>query len=133
MFLAGLPEAQPQLADDALEEEFRHLASFRRVVNEALEAKRNAKEIGKATEADVVLRIPREPGVLREVAEKYEALLPDIFLCATVRVEPGAVLAAEVKRSPHPSCERCWRALAEVSGSPALCRRCKRAVAGEPQ
>src|SRR5437868_8000961 len=133
VFLAGLPDAEPQLADDALEEEFRHLASFRRVVNEALEAKRTAKEIGKATEADVTLRVPREPAVLREIAEKYETSLADLFLSATVRVEPGEALAAEVKRSPHPSCERCWRALAEVSGSPALCRRCKRAVGGEPQ
>jgi isoleucyl-tRNA synthetase len=133
VFLAGLPEAEPQLADDALEEEFRHLASFRRVVNEALEVKRTAKEIGKATEADVTLRVPREPAVLREVAEKYEASLADLFLTATVRVEPGETLSAEVKRSPCPSCERCWRALAEVSGSPALCRRCRRAVDGAAQ
>jgi hypothetical protein len=121
------------VADDALEEEFRHLAAFRRVVNEALEAKRVAKEIGKATEADVVLRVPRQPPVLREVAQKYEAQLADLFLCATVRIEPGETLSAEVRRSPHAGCERCWRALAEVSGSPALCLRCKRAVAGEAQ
>ena len=133
VFLAGLPEPEPQLIDDALEEEFRHLAAFRRVVNEALEAKRVAKEIGKATEADVVLRVPRDPGVLREVAQKYEAQLADLFLSATARIEAGPSLAAEVKRSPHPSCERCWRALAEVTGSPALCHRCRRAVAGEPQ
>jgi isoleucyl-tRNA synthetase len=133
VFLAGFPDPEPQLADDALEEEFRHLTAFRRVVNEALEAKRVAKEIGKATEADVVLRVPREPPVLREVAQKFEAQLPDLFLCATVRIEPGDALSAEVKRSPHSSCERCWRALAEVSGSPALCRRCRRAVAGEAQ
>jgi isoleucyl-tRNA synthetase len=133
VFLAGLPEPEPQLADDALEEEFRLLGAFRRVVNEALEAKRVAKEIGKATEADVLLRVPREPAVLREVAEKYEATLAELFLCATVRVEPGEALGAEVTRSRHASCERCWRALAEVSGSPALCRRCKRVIAGEPQ
>ena len=80
-----------------------------------------------------MLRVPREPPVLREVAEKYEAQLADLFLCATVRIEGGETLSAEVKRSPHAACERCWRALAEVSGSPALCRRCKRAVAGESQ
>ncbi len=133
VFLAGLPEPEPALADDALEEEFRVLSSFRRVVNESLEAKRVAKEIGKATEADVVLRLPADPAVLREVAEKYEAQLADLFLCATVRVEAGDALSAAVARSPHRSCERCWRALEEVSGQPALCRRCRRAVAGEPQ
>jgi isoleucyl-tRNA synthetase len=134
VFLAGLPEAEAQLLDDGLEEEFRHLASFRRVVNEALEAKRVAKEIGKATEADVVLRIPKEPQVLREVAEKYEDQLADLFLCATVQIVPSSgALEASVKRSPHPSCERCWRALADVSGKPALCRRCARVLAGEAQ
>jgi isoleucyl-tRNA synthetase len=132
VFLAGMPDPQPALVDDALEEEFRHLISFRQVVNEALEAKRTAKALGKATEADVVLQIPAEPPILREVAEKYEAQLPDFFLCATVRVQPGETLRAEVAKSPHPGCERCWRALAEVSGTPALCRRCARAVRGEP-
>ena len=77
--------------------------------------------------------MPREPAVLRETAAKYEAQLADLFLTATVRIEAGDVLAYEVTRSRHPSCERCWRALAEVSGSPALCRRCRRAVDGAPQ
>ena len=133
VFLAGMPGPQPALVDDALEEEFRHLVSFRQTVNEALEAKRTAKALGKATEADVVLHVPPEPPILREVAEKYEAELADLFLCATVRVQPGETLRAEVMKSPHPGCERCWRALEEVSGTPALCRRCARAVRGEPE
>jgi len=97
-----------------------------------LEAKRTAKALGKATEADVVIHVPAEPPILREVAEKYEVQLPDFFLCATVRVEPGETLRAEVAKSQYPGCERCWRALEEVSGTPALCRRCTRAVRGEP-
>jgi isoleucyl-tRNA synthetase len=131
VFLAGFPAPDARLLDDSLEEEFAHLASFRRVVNEALEAKRMAKEIGKAAEADVVLRIPREPPILREVAERYEAQLADMFLVATVQVDAADALCAQVARSPHPSCERCWRALEEVSGTPRLCRRCARAVKGE--
>jgi len=127
-----MPEPQPGLVDDALEEEFRHLVTFRQTVNEALEAKRTAKALGKATEADVVLHIPAEPPIIREVAQKYEAQLADFFLCATVRVEAGETLRAEVAKSSHPGCERCWRALEEVSGAPALCRRCTRAVRGEP-
>ena len=97
------------LLAESLEEEFAVIKSLREVVNLALEQKRVAKEIGKATEADVLLRVPREPAVLREIAEKYEASLAELFLCATVRIEPGDALAADVKRSPHPSCERCWR------------------------
>lgn len=125
VFLAGLPLAEPGLVSDSLEEEFAHLAALRSVVNTALEARRVAKEIGKAGEAEVILRVP--PGMAREVAERYERQLADLFLCASVRIEPGEQAAAEVRRSPHPSCERCWRALPDVEDG--LCARCRRAVA----
>src|SRR5205807_596552 len=70
VFLAGLPEPEPGLVSDSLEEEFAHLIALRSLVNSALEEKRVAKELGRATEADVVLRVP--PGLAREVAERYE-------------------------------------------------------------
>ena len=124
VFLAGFPEAEGALVSDSLEEEFRHLQALREVVNLALEQKRVAKELGKATEADVTLRVP--PGMAREVAERYEKELADLFLCASVTLQPGESAAAEVRKSPHPSCERCWRALPDVSGG--LCARCRRAV-----
>jgi isoleucyl-tRNA synthetase len=124
VFLAGLPEPEPGLVSDSLEEEFAHLIALRSLVNAALEEKRAAKELGRATEADVVLRVP--PGLAREVAERYEKQLADLFLCASVRLEPGAEAAAQVRKSPHPPCERCWRALPDVEGG--LCARCRRAV-----
>jgi isoleucyl-tRNA synthetase len=108
-----------------LEEEFRHLQSLREVVNGALEQKRAAKEIGKATEADVTLTVP--PGMAREVAERYEKELADLFLVASVTLRPGEGAAAEVRKSPHKPCERCWRALPDV-GEKGLCARCQRAV-----
>ena len=103
-----------------------HLQSLRQVVNLALEQKRVAKEIGKATEADVVLRVP--PGMAREVAERYESDLADLFLCASVTLQPGKEAAAEVRKSPHRPCDRCWRALPEVPAGGGLCARCKKAV-----
>ena len=130
VFLAGLPEADGSLVDEALEEEFRALAGFRVVVNAALEQKRVAKELGKASEADVVLRLGPEvtPAVL-EIIQKYEKQLADLFLCASVRVEQGAALVAVVQKSANTPCERCWRALPEVAASPVkLCARCAKAV-----
>jgi len=124
VFLAGFPQAEPSLISDSLEEEFEVLQSLRQVVNLALEQKRVAKEIGKATEADVTLRVP--PGLAREVAERYESQLADLFLCASVTLEPGEIASADVRKSPHPPCERCWRALPDVSGG--LCARCRKAV-----
>jgi isoleucyl-tRNA synthetase len=145
VFLAGLPEARPELLDDSLEEEFRHLVAFREAVNLRLEEKRVAKELGKATEAEVTLLLARDAaaGIEGEVAEKYEASLADLFLCAKVAVETARDLRgpdgaprmvdARVHKSAEKSCERCWRALAEVGKDPAhptLCARCIRAVAG---
>jgi isoleucyl-tRNA synthetase len=125
VFLAGFPAPDPGLASDSLEEEFRHLQSLREVVNLALEQRRAAKEIGKATEADVVLTIP--PGMAREVAERYEKDLADLFLVASVQIRAGKEASAEVRKSPHRACERCWRALPDV-GANGLCARCQRAV-----
>jgi isoleucyl-tRNA synthetase len=125
VFLAGFPPPEPGLVSDSLEEEFRHLLALREVVNSALEQKRAAKELGKATEADVTLTVP--PGMAREVAERYERDLADLFLCASVKLRPGERASAEVRKSPHRSCERCWRALPDV-GENGLCARCQRAV-----
>jgi isoleucyl-tRNA synthetase len=145
VFLAGLPAPQPQLADDSLEEEFRYLALFREAVNARLEEKRAAKELGKATEAEVTLLLARDAaaGLEGEVAEKYEAQLADLFLCAKVEVETARDLRspdgaprmvdARVRKSGEKSCERCWRALHDVGEDPrhpTLCRRCARAVSG---
>jgi len=95
------------------------------VVNLALEQKRAAKEIGKATEAEVTLTVPS--GMAREVAERYEKQLGDLFLCASVSLRAGDTAAAEVRKSPHRPCDRCWRALPDV-GDEGLCARCRRAV-----
>src|SRR5439155_20341811 len=73
VFLAGFPQPEPALTSDSLEEEFGVLKGLREVVNLALEQKRVAKELGKATEADVTLRVP--PGLAREVAQRYEKQL----------------------------------------------------------
>src|SRR5205823_3389689 len=96
VFLAGLPAAEPALVSDSLEEEFAHLVALRDIVNGALEQKRVAKELGKATEADVILTVPK--GMAREVAERYEKQLADLFLCASVGIAPGEVAAAEVRK-----------------------------------
>jgi len=128
VFLAGFPEAHPEFVDEDLEAEFALLASLRQTVNLALEQKRVAKEIGKASEADVILKIPE--GVVREVAQRYQASLADLFLCASVTlIEAGAEATATVSKSPHIACLRCWRALPEVAASSRkICARCERAV-----
>ncbi len=144
VFLAGMPVAAPAELDESIEEELRILRLFRERVNGRLEEKRAAKELGKATEAEVVLALSHEAEAGPEglVARKYQAQLADLFLCAHVQLqtlpeagrEMGQGFDAWVKRSEHPPCARCYRALADVTtqaalpGEPGLCARCVRAV-----
>jgi isoleucyl-tRNA synthetase len=146
VFLAGMPASQLPEIDESLEEEFRILRLLRERVNGRLEEKRTTKELGKATEAEVILALSHEAaaGPEGEVARKYSAQLADLFLCAYVQLETipesgreqGVSFDAMVKRSEHPSCARCYRALADVTtqgqieGAPGLCARCVRAVQG---
>jgi isoleucyl-tRNA synthetase len=141
VFLAGLPKPAPHRRDAALEAEFSHLLVFREVINGRLEELRAKKALGKATEADVTLVLSAETlaGEAGVVARKYADSLGDLFLCAsaTVRVAApgelpeGKALDALIVKSPHASCERCYRALPEVGqdqAHPTLCARCVRAV-----
>jgi isoleucyl-tRNA synthetase len=143
VFLAGFPKPQTALVDLQLEKEFETLKKLRDVVNGALEQKRAAKELGKATEADVVVTLSHElaAGFEGQVAKKHLAsgTLADLLLCGTVTLAEGGAgptgIAAVVNKSPHAPCERCFRALAEVkkreqlAGGYTLCNRCLQAVA----
>jgi isoleucyl-tRNA synthetase len=151
VLLAGFPAEQPALLDESLEEEMRVLRLLRETVNARLEEKRAAKLLGKASEAEVELAISPDAwaGVEGEVARKYGAQLADLFLCAKVTVdsrplqpEPdGAQPLCEVSvvKSGHRPCDRCWRAVVDVSVRPnatlaaeaAVCDRCARALAGD--
>jgi isoleucyl-tRNA synthetase len=128
VFLAGLPLPEPALISDSLEEDFALLLRIREKVNLALEHARMAKQIGKATEAEVIIALP-ESATEFGTAHRYEKDLADLFLCGTVTLMPGKAGTVEpiVRKSPYPSCERCWRALPDVEGG--LCARCRRAVA----
>ncbi|HUJ26875.1 MAG TPA: isoleucine--tRNA ligase [Myxococcales bacterium] len=127
VLLAGFPEPEPALLSDSLEEEFAHLLNVRSKVNLALERARTQKEIGKSSEADVLIAIPA--GMDFETLRRYEADLPDLFICGTVTLVPGKGDSVEplVRKSPFSSCERCWRALPDVQEK-GLCNRCQRAL-----
>ncbi len=135
VFLAGLPRDEQKLDQDLLDQ-FEVLRAARAQVNLELEKQRAAKVFGKSNEAEVALtlRSPDEDehAILRQFGE---ARLADLFIVGKVTLtlvkseQPGIEVTAQ--RSPHKSCERCWRALAEVGADPQhpnLCARCVRAV-----
>ena len=131
--LADLPDDLGAWRDEPLVERWKRLIDMRVIVNGALEAQRQAKTIGTALEAKVVLTATGPTlALLRESAPH----LPMLFIVSETVVregaDGGAELAVEVVRSDGTKCVRCWRYVHDISTEPAfagLCGRCVEAVA----
>ncbi len=93
-------------------------------VTKALEARREAGEIGAALQATVEIRCS---------GEKYTALaslgddLKFIFICSATTLREDAAEAVTATPLGHAKCERCWHVRADVgsvAAHPDLCGRC---------
>ncbi len=124
-------------ADAALGNEYwQFVMDVKAAVNKALEAKRNAGEVGKSLAAEVTL-YSSEP-----VAEKLRLLgdeLRFVLITSSAKVKPASEadaavittdvegLAVKVDASPYTKCARCWHHLEDVgrhAEHPELCGRC---------
>jgi isoleucyl-tRNA synthetase len=131
--LAELPADLEGWLDDALVDRWTRLIAVRDAVNTALEGQRQAKAIGTALEAKVVLEAGGDTlALLRENA----AQLPMLFIVSETDVVAAGAGAPEltvrVLRSDGTKCLRCWRYVHDISTEPAfagLCGRCVDAVA----
>ncbi|HEY2459954.1 MAG TPA: isoleucine--tRNA ligase [Candidatus Acidoferrum sp.] len=128
-----LPAEKTELWED--------LAKVRAAVLLKLEEARNAKSIGGALEAKVVLSSPLPK---RQAALKaYAAQLPALFIVSQVEVADAAPSPAaadqnssgvtiEIKKADGAKCERCWNYsvhVGENSRYPTICERCSKALA----
>jgi isoleucyl-tRNA synthetase len=89
------------------------LLKARAVIQQAIEAARQAKQIGSNLEATVKLT------------------LQEFFILSDLHLTRGPDLAATVEVCTNPKCERCWRLLPDVgthADHPTLCGRCAEAV-----
>ena len=76
--------------------------------------------------------IEKETAVPAERAKVAAVYLNRLRL--KMKLESGPALEVTAMKSPHPACERCWRALPDVGQDarhPTLCTRCLRAVSEE--
>jgi isoleucyl-tRNA synthetase len=123
--MARFPEPSAR-GDEALAERWERLRGVRDTVNKALEEARQRAEIGKSLEAEVVLRPRAEEEA--EFLERYEGILPELFIVSAVRLEPPGPNdpPVVVLRAGGEKCSRCWT----VTPSPVrreestLCPRC---------
>jgi isoleucyl-tRNA synthetase len=116
-------------------ENWTKLAAVRTEVLKALETARNAKEIGGALEAKVVLRPTND---VFQLLREYKPVLRYLFIVSQVEViepsgpvfklnDPAGVFGVEVQRAEGTKCERCWNYSTQVGASaafPTVCERC---------
>ena len=109
--------------------------AVRTEVLKSLETARNAKEIGVALEARVVLSAQAE---LLQLLKQYSQWLPALFIVSQVEIVDGAVTGAKdsealpglsilIKHADGTKCERCWNYSVRVGESaefPTVCERC---------
>jgi len=132
------PEEGSQAPDQVRGDEFllrwNSIRYLRNVVNEAIEPLRREKVIGSGLEADVALGHEVVLNALGVMQDRLKDLdLAELFITASVTLsaksdfEPSS---AQVTRTAHHKCGRCWRHLPEVSEDGALCERCEKVVNG---
>jgi isoleucyl-tRNA synthetase len=105
------------------------LLKARAVIQQAIEAARQAKQIGSNLEATVKLTLP-EVGFGHTIFADVPAL-QEFFILSDLHLTRGPALAATVEVCTNPKCERCWRLLPDVgthAAHPTLCGRCAGAV-----
>jgi isoleucyl-tRNA synthetase len=129
-----------------LQEDWQRLLEVREQVLTALESLRANKIIGKALEAEVLIK---QWGTSETLAllQKYSASLPELFNVSKVDVDANAHIIESpsetasstgtrdnifaVSKSTAPKCERCWRYVPDVgddTGYPTVCLRCADAL-----
>lgn len=135
--LAGWPEVDPQVFDEALEAKWDKLIAVRNEVAKPLEEARRSKAIGHSLDAWVKLYAQ---GETLAFLQQNQDLLPNIFIVSKVTLEdaksaPQTAFASEavedlkvqVAAAPGQKCERCWIYSEEIGADPdhpTLCPRC---------
>ncbi|MFO8061312.1 MAG: isoleucine--tRNA ligase [bacterium] len=140
--LEMLEEDKEKFINDELAQEWETIKSVREQVNIALEKVRNQGIIGKSLEAELTLEIADRE--IKDVLEKYEKHLNEIFIVSavnlektgedfTVRSEDPALRIKAVK-SDGSKCARCWiysQTVGEDEEYPDLCDKCSDVVKSE--
>ena len=117
------------ISDDSTLPAVEELLKARAVIQQAIEAARQAKKIGSNLEATVKLTLP-EAGFANPVFQDLPTL-QEFFILSDLHITRGSELAATVEVCTNPKCERCWKLLPDVGtieAHPTLCGRCAEAV-----
>jgi isoleucyl-tRNA synthetase len=131
--LAEFPAVPDEWIDASIDADYTRLLEIRAVVNQALEAARQQKEIGSALGAHVELSAAKRDA---DLLLRHRADLPMFFITSSVgvtRVDDGPV-AVRVSRAAGDKCPRCWRFVTDMTTDgdlTGICGRCVDALGGQ--
>ncbi|MEP6810073.1 MAG: class I tRNA ligase family protein, partial [Chthoniobacterales bacterium] len=124
--LQTFPEVDAHWHDDEVERTVDEWLKLRGVIGQAVEQARQEKLIGNALEATVVLGCDGS-----RITEAVKGELEEFFILSDLSLKQAAQPVAEITRTPHAKCSRCWRHRPSVGASvahPELCDRCEAVV-----
>ncbi|HHY30600.1 MAG TPA: isoleucine--tRNA ligase, partial [Syntrophaceticus sp.] len=141
--LTSLPQVNRDYLNPELERLWERLLALRDEVAKALEAARQEKVIGPATQANVSLYPENEEAL--KFLQQVEDELPALFIVSGVKVhqvwevvpqgalkpENGLPLQIAVAPAPGGKCTRCWlykETVGQSASHPELCERCREVV-----
>ncbi len=118
------------------------IAEVKIAVNKALEAKRNAGEVGKSLEAEVELYCDSElETLLNAIGDELRfVLITSSAVVKPLSASNGADetelkgLSVKINQTSHTKCERCWHHRSDVgsvAAHPTICARCVDNIEGE--
>ena len=129
--LLDFPQPDAGWQDDALADTFARLLEVRAAATKAIEAERQAGNLGHSLEAHVSLSAEGELGTL---LKEREGSLAELFIVSGVSLESGLPaselcegLGVSVRRANGEKCDRCWmyrEDLGADSRFPEACGRC---------
>jgi len=109
--LESWPEEKARWDDPTAREAIDGILAFRSRVNDKLEEARQRKEIGQSLDAQVTLSGPPADKTF-ELLERYETLLPELFIVSQVTLVPERnrdAVDVEVRHAEGVRCPRSWR------------------------
>lgn len=134
--LQDWPVAPAEWSDATIAADYDHLLTVRAQVNEAVEPRRAAGELGKSLDAVITLSGTTNDAVYATLV-KYRDALPELFIVSAVSLADAAVgtpLQITVQTGTESGltrCPRCWRWVPALDASAAgkVCPRCVAALA----
>ncbi len=137
--MASLPDADDELRDDDLADQWRTIRTVRGEVTKALEEARAQKVIGHSLDAAVTVGLD---ATLYLQLEPYNQDLRSIFIVSKAEMVQGDIpdayhspdvegIAVKVSSATGDKCDRCWvhePSVVQFSDHPTICDRCHGAI-----